>query len=188
MGTEIEAKIRLRDTAPLVSRLESLGARRGAAVIETNAYFDTPQCELRASDRGLRVRVETIEGGRSAKTIITYKGPRGEGPLKIREEIELEVADASAASRLLEALGFRSAMSFEKRRCKWEHGGCHVDIDTLPYLGDFVEIEGPSEQAVLKVRDELGLGDQPIVEDSYIAMLDAYLREHHIATGHVALG
>ena len=39
----------------------------------------------------------------------------------------------------------------------WKLGGCTVELDELPHLGTFVEIEGPSEAAILKVRDQLQL-------------------------------
>jgi adenylate cyclase class IV len=48
-----------------------------------------------------------------------------------------------------------------------------VELDELPHLGCFVEIEGPDEQSVLAVRDRLGLAG-PGITKSYLAMLDAH--------------
>jgi adenylate cyclase class 2 len=97
--------------------------------------------------------------------------------LKSREEIELTVASSDDATQLLERLGFVRMLSFEKRRESWKLGGCKVELDELPYLGSFVEVEGPTDSGVLAVREQIGLSDRPIVRSSYIALLMGYLQE-----------
>ncbi len=185
--TEIEAKMRLHDVPALRARLASLGAQPLGGHHEINTFFDTAGGTLRASDHGLRVRVEQPEGGEAARVVITHKGPRSHGPLKTRPETELRVADAQAAADLLHALGFVTVLSFEKRRQRFRFEGCMVDIDELPHLGCFVEIEGPSDKVVLSVRKKLALDHLPLVQASYIALLTTYLRENKIAVEHVAL-
>src|SRR5690606_3272245 len=85
------------------------------------------------------------------------------------------VSDARTAAHLLTALGYVSVISFEKRRRRWTLDNCRVEIDTLPYLGGFVEIEGPSEPIVLSVRRKLALDHLPMISASYISMLVTYL-------------
>ena len=46
-------------------------------------------------------------------------------------------------------------------------------------IGRFIEIEGPSEEVVVAVREKLGLADEPIIRSSYIAMLRTHLQETH---------
>jgi adenylate cyclase class 2 len=82
-----------------------------------------------------------------------------------------------SASALIERLGFTRVLSFEKRRDTWKLDGCEVDLDELPMLGTYVEIEGPREEAVLKVREKLQLSDRPLVRASYISMLMTSLQE-----------
>jgi adenylate cyclase class 2 len=108
---------------------------------------------------------------------MTFKGPRQHGQLKSRDETEVTIGDFDAAAALLGCLGFTRVLSFEKRRASWSLGGCRVELDEVPYLGVFVEIEGPREDAVLKVREMLQLSDRPMVRASYIAMLMTYLQE-----------
>ena len=48
--------------------------------------------------------------------------------------------------------------------------------------GRFVEVEGPDESSVMKVREKLGLASRPIVKSSYIALLMSYLQERGRAT------
>ncbi|MEM6507068.1 MAG: CYTH domain-containing protein, partial [Planctomycetota bacterium] len=89
------------------------------------------------------------------------------------------VDNARDAALLLGALGYHHVLSFEKRRIRYELDGCNVELDELPIIGRFVEIEGPSEDAVLAVREKLGLSDEPLIRSSYIAMLKTHQQESH---------
>lgn len=181
MNVEIEAKMRLTDRPAIERRLKELGAERAAELLEINTYFDTDQRQLKSSDQGLRVRIEETADGQRQATI-THKGPRAHGRLKSRSETEVAIADANDAAQLLRALGYMPVLSFEKRRRRWRLDGVHVELDVLPYLGAFIEIEGPSDEAVLGVREKLGLNDTPLIRASYIAMLMSYIRENQLRT------
>jgi len=187
MPIEIEAKMRLDDIEAMIARLDEAGAVRGPTRRETNVFFDTPEHTLKSSDQGLRVRVEQREDGPGRDIIVTHKGPRAHGPLKSRAETEVHVDDADHAAALLAALGYHVQLSFEKRRQTCSVGGCAIAVDQLPYLGDFIEIEGPDDQTVLAVRAKLGLDNAAIIRASYIAMLQTYLAEHDIHDTHIAL-
>jgi adenylate cyclase class 2 len=177
MAVEIEAKMRVRDLSVVRDRLKATGAVSAGSVVELNTFFDTEDRSLLAADQGLRLRVNRNTADGTERYIITYKGPRQHGQLKSREENELTVTSDRDAIALLRCLGFKQVISFEKRRESWKLGGCSVELDELPFLGTFVEIEGPSEEAVLKVRTNLNLGDEPVVRASYIALLTTHLQE-----------
>jgi len=81
---------------------------------------------------------------------------------------------------LVEALGFERQYSFEKDRESWRWRGCLVELDRLPVFGLFVEIEGPSEEAVRGVQGELGLGEVKAHEVSYARMVGEYLRRNEL--------
>ena len=187
MAVEIEAKMRLDDLSGLKSRLAAAGAREVADLLEVNTFFDTPAGDLKSADEGLRVRLEKSVDGSLVSATITHKGPRAHGKIKTRDETEVTVGNARAAAELLTALGFVAVLSFEKRRHRWKLDGCNVELDTLHYLGHFVEIEGPSEQAVMDVRRKLGCEHLSMISASYISMLVDYLSEHAIRAKHVAL-
>lgn len=182
MAVEIEAKMRLRDPIAVIARLTELGGKRLAELSETNSYFDTPAGTLKCTDQGLRTRVEVTDAGtpqQKVVTRITHKGPRAMGALKSRFETELDVSNAKDAALLLGALGYHHVLSFEKRRTRFELDGCMVELDELPIIGRFIEIEGPSSDIVMAVRDKLGLGEEPVIRSSYIAMLRTHLQESH---------
>ena len=103
MAIEIEAKLKVDAHEPLRERLRNLGAVCTGRVKEHNHLFDSAGGELRAAGCGLRVRqceVLAAAGGRHAATL-TYKGPRQDAVLKVRQEIEVEVSDGAHAIALL---------------------------------------------------------------------------------------
>jgi adenylate cyclase class 2 len=180
MPLEIEAKMRVSDLAEVRRRLRAASAHADGELLEINRYFDTPDQALLSRDSGLRVRTTASMWQTQTRHVVTYKGPRQAGELKRREEIEFEVSDADLAGQLLTNLGYQPELSFEKRRETWSLGGCEVVLDELPLIGSFVEIEGPSIDAIESVRRSLGLGDAPLVSDSYIALLVAACRQRGI--------
>jgi predicted adenylyl cyclase CyaB len=103
--------------------------------------------------------------------VITHKGPKIPGKLKIRPETELDAVGEDDAIALLGALGYQPLLHFEKRRDRWRLDGCNVELDMLPGLGSFIEIEGPGEEAVMAVRQKLGLAGQDLVSNSYLTLL-----------------
>jgi predicted adenylyl cyclase CyaB len=165
-------KFRLDDPAVLRGRLRACRARRIALVHETNRIFDTAERRLLAADCGLRLRRQRPldDAGPAAGTTLTYKGPRGAGPAKVREEVETSVADSGAAARILERLGFNEVIVYEKRRETWRLDDCEVCLDELPKLGWFVEIEGPSREAVETARGRLELSAATPLQETYVEL------------------
>ncbi|MBB6428787.1 class IV adenylate cyclase [Algisphaera agarilytica] len=181
MIVEVEAKLRLSDPQALRDKLAELDAVHDRDVTETNTYFDSPDGDLKSSDQGLRIRVEVNQATGKVDTVVTHKGPRAHGKLKSRSETEVGVNNARSAGQMLSVLGYEPVLTFEKLRTRYLLDGCRVEIDTLPYLGTFVEIEGNTDDDVLAVQAKLGLGELPLIRASYIAMLVTYLRENRIS-------
>ena len=151
MGVEIEKKYRVsrEQTEAVRGRLREVGAAsRGGEEFEENTIYGGPG--LDPQSRVLRVR---RVGGRG---VFTYK-ERGasEAAVKRNREEETEVADADALAAILEALGYRPSLVYEKRRSTYMVGGAEVVLDELPF-GLFIEIEG-EEEAIHEVEELLGL-------------------------------
>jgi adenylate cyclase class 2 len=188
MPVEIEAKMSVDSFDAVRARLREVGARHAGEHFEVNTFFDTEDRSLLAADEGLRLRLERDNATGNERHVITWKGPRQLGPLKSREELEIQVQGGDAAAQLLERLGYLHTLSFEKRRESWELGGCKIELDEVPHLGRFVEVEGPNEKTVLHVRDRLGLSNRPVIKGSYIALLMSHLQERGQTTKHVTFG
>src|SRR5687767_2246383 len=169
MPIEIEAKLKIASPAPVVKALEAAGASHTGDHIETDSFFDTRDRTLLAADRGLRLRIARDLKSNQTHCLLTHKGPVGHGPLKKREETETAIANAEQMSRLLQQLGFIQWLRYQKKRQGWKLDDCKVEVDEIPHLGHFVEIEGPSDDAVMKVREKLGLSSVNPINASYVA-------------------
>jgi adenylate cyclase, class 2 len=182
MPVELEAKIKVDSLAPVRAKLEAAKAKFVGDFLETNVMFDTEDRTLLAADKGLRVRCARNLADKGEYCTMTYKGPRNHSNMKSRPETELEVGDFHAAIELLEQLKYIQVLSFEKRRQSWELGGCKVELDELPHLGCFVEIEGKGEQAIRDVQKTLGLAERPIVKTAYVGLMMSYLQDKGAST------
>ena len=152
MATEVEKKYRLtREEGESVRRrLGEVGARVGAgAEFEENTIYTGPGLDPRR--RALRLRRRAF-----GPALFTFKEREtSASAIKRQREEETEVSDAEALAAILEALGYRPALVYEKRRTTWRVGGVEVVFDELPF-GLFLEIEG-EESAILEAERLLGL-------------------------------
>jgi predicted adenylyl cyclase CyaB len=171
LGLEIEAKLAVASHEPVRRALARQRAEPLGRVLETNHILDTAEGTLRSAGTALRLRVnEPVDGG-PPRAILTYKGPVQPGSLKRRDEIEVSVADAVTALDLLAALGFVLVLVYRKRRESYRLADCRVELDEVPFAGCFVEIEGPTEQAVAAGQARIGLADVPHEPGTYVDML-----------------
>jgi adenylate cyclase class 2 len=175
MATEIEAKMKVDDFDSVHEVLRKAGAKRVGSVLETNTFFDSVDRNLVAKDQGLRLRKTQDDVTGEMRFIITVKGPQQAGQLKNREEAEVRVEDGDDARQVLAALGYAPTLSFQKRRESWTLNDCKIELDELPIFGRFVEIEGPSEDAVMAVREKLQMSAIPLIQTGYATMLSRHL-------------
>ena len=164
MANEIEMKFKVASHAAVKRRLASAGAKYVGGMIQTDCYYDTPHRDLLQRDSGLRVRTaarlrgHTLHG--DGRAMLTYKGPVDPTRrAKVRREVETRIEDAAAMGEVLAALGFTPALTIQKKRITYRLGRCLVELDELPLIGCFVEIEGPSESAIDAVREKLRIED-----------------------------
>jgi adenylate cyclase, class 2 len=165
-GQETEAKFYVRNLERIKKALENLSAHLGPSrVLELNLRFDLPDASLRAQGRVLRLRRDT-------EARLTYKGgnKNTKGVLS-REEIEFVVDDFEKAKKFLEALGYQQIFYYEKYRTTYELDKTLIMLDELPY-GNFVEIEGETEETIRALSEKLDLDWDATIERSYSALFE----------------
>ncbi len=196
MAQETEIKLRIGDLKAFRRALKRWGARAcaggGGRVHEWNVIFDTPQGGLAKHGQLLRIRTETPERGSkqraAAKTrvVVTFKRPveqRAEAMAvgapaeryKVREELEVEVAEAENLTKIFEGLGMKGWFHYEKYRTtyrlpaaqRWGKG-LLIEVDETP-IGTFVELEGPPE-AIDRAAEELGFSKRDYILKNYLAL------------------
>ncbi|GIX05178.1 MAG: hypothetical protein KatS3mg114_1047 [Planctomycetaceae bacterium] len=176
---EVELKYRMAESAQTWERLLALGATTLAELTEKDEYWNHPCRDFRLTDEALRIR----QCGRHAW--LTYKGPREDQQSKMRREIEVKLTPHDDTGLLwgglLEALGFRRVRIVEKRRRRgivtWEQQDVTWSWDTVPPLGEFLELEVLADEhhrweirdCLLRLAATLGLKDQET--RSYLQLL-----------------
>jgi len=170
MGTnklEQEAKFWLSDPAKLEQNLKSLGARLvQPRTHELNLRFDTADGRLAQAFQALRLRQDQ-------KARLTFKGAADPASaVSSRAEIEVEVSDLKTTREILEALGYRVVVCYEKYRAAYQLGGVEVSLDEMPF-GNFSEIEGPDEAGIRSAAEKLGLNWEARSKLSYLAIFSA---------------
>ncbi len=163
---EIEAKFYLRDLTAFRQRLETLGAVQvKPRHHELNLRFDLPDGSLTRAHRVLRLRQD-------GRALLTYKGAGQEGTeVAVRQEVEVEVSDADACRRLLEALGYQVSMIYEKYRTTYLLGIVEIVLDEMPF-GLFCEIEAPDAGTIHQLAERLHLNWQARIAMGYYTLFD----------------
>lgn len=174
---ELEAKFKVESHDTVRQRLIETGAHIVSKGLEHNIIYKLPSGSPYLRGCGLRVRTVTFDSAsRPDQATLTFKGPVLPGPLKRREEIEVALGDGVACAAIFGRLGYAVLLRFEKRRERWLTGGCFVELDTVPHLGVFVEIEGPGEPAIRSVQERIGLAAASHIQTSYVSMLLAHCK------------
>ena len=168
---ELECKLAVDSHEPVREALRAANAKQVGRVREVNRLFDKSDGSLRAAGCGLRVRRVTVLEGEQRRGSVTYKGPVQAGAYKLREEIETPVDNPEAMEQLLIALGFKVHVAFEKIRETWRLGGCLVELDELPKLGEFVEVEGPDDASIKRVIEQLQLTYAIQIRENYVTLV-----------------
>jgi len=173
---EAELKARVRDPEHVHAELERRAPGRPEVYADT--YYDTPDHQLAASDRELRVR--TIHGTESTRTVLTFKGARVDEQSGSKPEHETGVSDPSAVHAALRGLGYVPVVQFEKR-CRnhdLQARGRQMlaTLVQVPEIGGhFIELETQVEaddvraalDDVRAVLAELGVVDDDLTTETY---------------------
>ena len=149
---EIEVKFSILSVDGLADTIRETGAVCVQPVqFERNLRFDDKQGTLTENRKVLRLR---SNGGAS---VLTWKSDSASTEeLADREEIETGVEDFDRMKLILERLGYRTFFIYEKYRSIYSLRETGIFLDHTP-IGDFVEIEGPDEEAIRETAEELGL-------------------------------
>jgi adenylate cyclase, class 2 len=136
MAIEIEKKYRitLNQLSEILDSLKGFGAVFIGEDFEENILYqggilDTKPCVFRLRKLG-------------KKATLTYKEPiQSEFAVKQRLEYETEISDAESMEKIIDGLGLKPVLVYEKRRKTWHFRSVEIVLDELPF-GLFMEIEG----------------------------------------------
>lgn len=144
MDLEIEATFVDIDKDKLRVKLNAIGAK----LIQPETLMRRVVFNVNAHSF-IRVRNE------GKRIILTYKNHLN-NTITGTEEINVEVSDYEKTIAILKAGGLKPKSEEDSYREKWQLDDVEIDIDTWPWIPSYVEIEGPSEERVRKVSEQLG--------------------------------
>jgi adenylate cyclase, class 2 len=178
MAVEVELKLRVTDAATIegvTAHCNQLAGKVQGAQLLRDEYFDTKTEHLRRCDFTVRLRIV------AEKTYVALKGPRAVDSTGVysRIELEFEVSDESSIRQQIERQGLHRVVVIEKQRSEYVLNDCRVAIDTVPFLGTFIEIEGIDRGYVEAARKLLGLHSVDPVVENYTELLE----KHFLAIG-----
>ena len=180
MALEVERKFLDVKLDTLRRRLAAEGALCLGAHFESNTVFDAQGRSLIAS--GCLLRLRSQEWATRISHVLTLKlpaeVPAGAGQYKVREEREVEVADASAMQHILEGLGYSATARYEKVREPWRLDGVEVELDVLPFM-EAVELEG-EPGAIEAVQRRLGLDKTAMSTKNYHELHQEWLQRNNL--------
>ena len=176
---EQEVKFFLDDPARMRKRLSALGARPyQPRMHEANIRFDTADGSLTRAGKVLRLR-------KSGQVILTYKQPEAPSagtPAPARRSLETEILVNSLekTSHLLQSLGFRPIVRYEKFREVFRWKSVLVMFDQLPF-GNFLELEGPELGELRQTAGALELDWNAALQSSYMGIFLALKKAHQLS-------
>ncbi|MFA6856749.1 MAG: class IV adenylate cyclase [Treponema sp.] len=152
---EIEQKAHVSNRKQVIEALNTFAEYDGKAD-KRDIYYHLPLTGHTSSDNtgyvSCRIRYEKHETGNAVQNNIffTYKRKEqrtgtGKVPIEVNDEKECILSDSSALEALLTDAGFTVARTKHKITEGWyastEAGKAHIELCTVPPLGDFLEIE-----------------------------------------------
>jgi adenylate cyclase class 2 len=164
---EIEVKFLEIDPADIADRLEEAGAvDLGEHTLSETVFYDAAGA-WPGENKFVRVRRVGND------TLLTFKHS-DEKSVDGTVEIEFSVPDAESAAALMEAIGLVRWREQEKRRHSFRLGEVMADIDTWPAVPTYLELEGPSEEALRHAAALLKLPWEKKVTGTAAGVIEKY--------------
>jgi len=154
---EIEEKFINIDRNEIISKLESVGAKKVGSFFYKRQVFDFPDLRLDKEAAWVRLRDEGDKITLGFKQRIGWKEGSNEGDDGGMYEVEVVVDDFKKTAEFLYKIGLVDKFYLENKRTRYIKDGVEFDIDEWPLLEPYLEIEADSWEKVDKAIELLGL-------------------------------
>ena len=149
MKIEYEVRFLEIDKERIIERLEELGAIKKGDYNQKRYVYN-----LVPSQEGKWIRLRT----NGSITTLTYKDIEKDTVDGTRE-VEVQVDDFEKTNELLERIGFKNKGYQENKRTQYILNGVEIDIDSWPMIPTYLEIEGKSEEEIIKIQKLLNMDE-----------------------------
>lgn len=146
MRTEYEVRILNIDVEDIKKRLIKAGAKFEWDQLQKRFVYDfIPRIE----NKWIRLRTNGLKTTLTIKNLVSSE-------IDGTQELEIVVDDFDKANMILRELGYEAKGYQENRRIQYSYEDIEIDIDSWPLIPTYLEIEGPSEEAVYAMVERLG--------------------------------
>lgn len=153
MKTEFEVRVLEIDHQEMVDKLTKLNAEFKFEALQQRYVYDV---KPKQDNKWIRLRTD------GNKTTITIKDLTAK-TIDGTKELEIVVDDFEKANELLEELGYKNRGFQQNKRKQYILDGVEIDLDRWPLIPEYMEIEGPSIEAVYETLDKLEISKDKIV-------------------------
>jgi pantoate--beta-alanine ligase len=176
---EIEQKFRSPDFDAIDATLRAWGAGPASIHDESDHYFNAPDRDFARTGEAFRLRRV------GDNNLLTFKGRRQPGSVRVRRELEIPLPPGDDAARqhaeLLTLLGYRPVAVVRKRRAAYsltrDGFDIQVCLDDVEEIGRFAEVEilappdrsAEATDALSRTATALGLNE--VEPRSYLSLL-----------------
>lgn len=166
--SEIEVRFLEINQDEISGKLKQLGAEDlGEDLLEEIIFYDK-ELEWQKGNRKF-VRIRKTKSG----IYLTYKHQEFDTATGT-EEIEFKIDDMRKAEVFLERVGLVAFRHQQKKRHSFKLGNVIIDIDTWPRIPTYLELEGPSEEALKAVAKKLDLDWSKAVFENPRIVIEKY--------------
>lgn len=145
MRNEIEAQFLDINKDEARAKLKEIGAKlvKPEVLMRRVVFYTGEHSFARVRDEG-------------DKIVMTYKNVSDDNSILGTKEVNVVVDNYDDTILFLKGCGLEVKARQETKREIWSFGEVEICIDTWPWIPTFIEIEGPSEDAVWATAEKLG--------------------------------
>ena len=164
MNTEYEVRVLEINHDEMVKKLESLGAEFKFSSLQQRYVYDV---KPKQDNKWIRLRTD------GKKTTLTIKDLQAK-TIDGTKELEIVVDDFDKTNSILEELGYKNRGFQQNKRTQYILDGVEIDLDRWPLIPEYMEIEGPSIEAVYETLTKLGISKDKILTLDVASIYDYY--------------
>ena len=173
---EIEIKIKLDDRDALIKKVAALGGKLADRGIQHDIIYDDGKGFYDAHKvlrlRKLNQKVQLAYKEKLSKT--------DDAHMLERVEIQTEVENYEAMDLIIKQLGFFPHREKEKKFIDYLLDGLKIEFHTLPFLGEFMEIESADQIHLVKILNQLGLDISMGINRDYSTLFAEYCKKNNL--------
>ena len=167
---EVEVKARVKDMVSLKKKLESMGARFGEEVEQTDEYFKQKGFDSRPEGPGSWIMRIRESGGSKTLTFKSLTEVTGAW-----NEHETGIEDGDEARKILQSMGLINVFTLHKKRVHGSMAGFEVLLDDVKELGRFMEValdasdrdKEMARERIIRFIKETGIKENDIEKRGY---------------------